>query len=380
VDRRRLFAAACAGLFFFGTIVALLGTLFGLPGMRERLGIDLAQQGNLFSMLFVGMLIATAVAGPAIDRFGHQATLTSASLLAAMGLTGLSLSGSFWAAALSIAVVGLGGGGLNTGTNAVVSELYPEDRGRMLNLLGMFFGAGALFVPLVKVLVFGALSIGGLIGVMVALGTTCTFVYGVARFPPARVASGVPLSELVRAATYPGVVLFALLLLVQTGNESTLSGWITTYIGYMGWPARVATGVLAGYWAAAIAGRALFAQLSQSVERRWIVVGCGVGMMGGCGWLMASQSIAWLTVAALMTSVAVSGVFQTTLAMVGDRYHQYTGTVFGFVLAVSGLGGMITPAILGHVSQARGLRTGMAVPLVGAAIVTALAASTRRKA
>jgi MFS family permease len=244
----------------------------------------------------------------------------------------------------------------------------------------MFFGAGALFVPLVKVLVFGALSIGGLIGVMVALGTTCTFVYGVARFPPARVASGVPLSELVRAATYPGVVLFALLLLVQTGNESTLSGWITTYIGYMGWPARVATGVLAGYWAAAIAGRALFAQLSQSVERRWIVVGCGVGMMGGCGWLMASQSIAWLTVAALMTSVAVSGVFQTTLAMVGDRYHQYTGTVFGFVLAVSGLGGMITPAILGHVSQARGLRTGMAVPLVGAAIVTALAASTRRKA
>jgi len=380
VNRRRLFAAACAGLFFFGAIIALLGTLFGLPGMRERLGIDLAQQGELFSMLFVGIIIATAVAGPMIDRFGHQVTLTASSLLAAAGLTGLSLSGSFPAAALSIAVIGLGGGGLNTATNVVVSELYPEDRGRMLNLLGMFFGAGALFVPLVKVLVFGALSIGGLIGVMVALGAACTFTYGVARFPPAREPAGVPLAELLKAATYPGVMTFAVLLLVQTGTESTLSGWITTYIGYMGWPARAATGILAGYWAAVIAGRALFARVSQSVEKKWIVVGCGVGMMGGCGLLMGSRSIGWLAAAALLTSVATSGVFQTTLAMVGDRYHRHVGTVFGVIFAISGLGGMITPVILGHVSQAYGVRTGMAVPLVGAAIVAVTAASIRRRA
>jgi FHS family glucose/mannose:H+ symporter-like MFS transporter len=380
VNRRRLFAAACAGLFFFGAIVALLGTLFGLPGMRERLGVDLAQQGELFSMLFVGIIIATAVAGPMVDRFGYQATLTSASLLAAVGLTGLSLSGSFRAAALSIAILGLGGGGLNTATNAVVSELYPGDRGRMLNLLGMFFGAGALFVPLVKVAVFGALSISGLIGVIVALGAACTFTYGVARFPPAREAAGFPLSELLKAVTYPGVIVFALLLLVETGNESTLSGWVTTYIGYMGWPARVATGILAGYWAAVIAGRALFARLSQSVEKKWIVVGCGIATTGGCALLMGSQSIGWLTAAALATSLAMSGVFQTTLAMVGDRYHRYVGTVFGVIFAISGLGGMITPAILGHVSQAYGVRTGMVVPLVGAAIVTALAATIRRKA
>ena len=380
MNRRRLFGAACAGLFFFGAIIALLGTLFGLPGMRERLGIDLARQGELFSMLFVGIIVATAVAGPMIDRFGHQVALTASSLLAAVGLTGLSLSGSFPAAAVSIAILGLGGGGLNTATNVVVSELYPEDRGRMLNLLGMFFGAGALFVPLVKVLVFGALSIGGLIGVMVALGAACTFTYGVARFPPAREPAGVPLAELLKAATYPGVMTFAVLLLVQTGTESTLSGWITTYIGYMGWPARAATGILAGYWAAMIAGRALFARVSQSVEKKWIVVGCGVGMMGGCGLLMGSRSIVWLTVAALLTSLATSGVFQTTLAMVGDRYHRHVGTVFGVIFAISGLGGMITPPILGHVSQAYGVRTGMAVPLVGAAIVAVTAASIRRRA
>jgi fucose permease len=250
----------------------------------------------------------------------------------------------------------------------------------MLNLLGMFFGAGALFVPLVKVLVFDALSIGGLIGVMVALASACALAYGMVRFPPPREPAGVPLAELLKAATYPGVMVFALLLLVETGNEATLSGWITTYIGHMGWPARTATAILAGYWTAAIAGRAMFAALSRSVEKKWLVAACGVGTMGGCGLLMASQSLVWLTAAAIVTSVAISGIFPTTLAMVGDRYQRHAGTVFGLVFTISGLGGMISPVILGHLSQAHGVRVGMIVPLAGAGLVAVIAASIRPKA
>lgn len=377
MNRSRVFAAACGGLFIFGSTIALLGTLFGLPEMRERLGIDLARQGELFSVLFVGMLAATAVAGPMIDRVGHKAVLTLSSVLAALGLAGLALAGSFSAAAAAIVVLGCGSAGLNTATNAVVSELYAEDRGRMMNLLGIFFGVGALFVPLLKVAIFGVLSISGLIGVMIALAATCGAAYATMRFPPPREAAGVSFSEMMKTVTYPGVMVFALLLLVETGNESALSGWMTTYIGYMGWPARTATGVLAGYWAAVIAGRMLFAGLSRTIDKKWIVVGCGIGAMGGCGLLMGSQSIEWLTVAALVTSLALSGVFPTTLAMVGDRYRRYAGTVFGLVFAVSGLGGMVAPPILGHLSQAHGVRVGMIVPLVGAGLVAAIAASIK---
>ena len=377
MSRGRLFAAACAGLFIFGATIALLGTLFGLPEMRDRLGIDLARQGELFSVLFVGMLAATAVAGPMIDRVGHKAVLATSSILAAFGLAGLTLAGSFGAAAAALVVLGFGSAGLNTATNAVVSELYPEDRGRMMNLLGIFFGVGALFVPLLKVAIFGVLSISGLIGVMIALAAACGATYATMSFPPPREAAAVSLAEMLKTVTYPGVMVFALLLLIQTGNESTMSGWITTYVGDRGWPARTATGVLAGYWAAVIAGRLLFASLSRAIDKKWIVVGCGVGAMGGCGLLMASQSIAWLTAAALVSALALSGVFPTTLAMVGDRYHRYAGTVFGLVFTVSSLGGMVAPPIVGYLSQAHGVRVGMMVPLVGAGLVAAIAASFR---
>ena len=66
--RRRLFVAAAMTMFVFGMLVAMLGTLFGLPATRARLGIDLAQQGDLFSVLFTGLFVAAAVVGPLLEH------------------------------------------------------------------------------------------------------------------------------------------------------------------------------------------------------------------------------------------------------------------------------------------------------------------------
>ena len=76
------FASAATGMFVFGIVMAVLGTLFGLPEMRTRLQIDLAQQGNLFFLLYVGIFLATLVAGPAIDdRTSVAGILRAASIV-----------------------------------------------------------------------------------------------------------------------------------------------------------------------------------------------------------------------------------------------------------------------------------------------------------
>ena len=72
IHRPSLFAAACGGMFMFGVVLALLGTLFGLPEMRDRLGVDYSGQGNLFLVQYFGILVANLIAGPAIDAFGHR--------------------------------------------------------------------------------------------------------------------------------------------------------------------------------------------------------------------------------------------------------------------------------------------------------------------
>src|SRR5215469_7883221 len=89
------FGGAASGMFVFGIVMAVLGTLFGLPEMRSRLQIDLAQQGNLFFLLYVGIFLSTLLAGPAIDVIGNKLILIVSSVLVAIGMAAFAFAHSY---------------------------------------------------------------------------------------------------------------------------------------------------------------------------------------------------------------------------------------------------------------------------------------------
>jgi fucose permease len=372
--RGRLFAAAAMAMFVFGMLVALLGALFGLPAMRARLGIGLARQGDLFSILFTGLLASAAMVGPLIDRFGSKPVMVSATGMVTAALAGFALARGFWPAAAAALLLGLGGGWLNTAANALVSDLYPGDRGRMLNLLGTFFGIGALSVPLLVAAAFGVLSIGAILGACAAAAGAATVFCLSLPFPPAHEGASFSLSGVVGAARSPGVMLLAVFLLFETGNEAALSGWTSTYVGVMGWSPRVATLVLSGYWVVAILGRAASARLQARTGKPRLVVGCSLLVVAGCVTLLAAASwLPGLVAGAWIASLGLSAIFPTVLAMAGDRYHRFAGTVFGLLFTVGNIGSVVFPWAMGHISQSAGIRAGMAVPLAGAVLVAMLA-------
>src|ERR1700737_2459734 len=131
--RRSLFWAACAGMFVFGIALAVLGALFGLPQMRERIHADLAQQGDIFLMLYLGIFVSTVMVGPIIDSFGNKMVLALSAGCATVSLAGFSVSHTFPTAMACAFFLGFGGGGLNTACNALVADLYHENRGARLN-------------------------------------------------------------------------------------------------------------------------------------------------------------------------------------------------------------------------------------------------------
>jgi nitrate/nitrite transporter NarK len=67
------------------------------------------------------------------------------------------------------------------------------------------------------------------------------------------------------------------------------------------------------------------------------------------------------------------------LAIAGDRYHRFAGTVFGFLFTIGNLGSITFPWALGHISQAFGIRFGMLVPLVGIIVVLVFALVVSRR-
>ena len=373
IRRGILFGGAATGIFVFGIVMAVLGTLFGLPEMRTRLRIDLAQQGNLFLVLYVGIFIATLVAGPGIDVVGNKLILVGSATLVAAGMLGFAFANSYASSAIPALLLGCGGGGLNTSTNALISDLYPDRRGPMLNVLGIFYGIGALCIPLLAATIVALVSVRSQLFCCAGLAAGCAMLFSALRFPPAAAAQSFSWREALQVARYPGVLVLGFLLFCQSGNEASIAGWTSTYAGEAGFPARTATFILAAYWAALMTGRFVVARLLKSMSKERLVLVSGIGAFLGAGLLLANRSAVMLGLGVLVLGFSYAGVFPTALAIAGDSYSKLSGTVFGLIFGIALVGGMSFPWTVGQFSQAWGVRYGMMVPLVGAAAICVLA-------
>jgi len=368
-QRARLFAAACAGMFIFGVVLALLGTLFGLPAMRERLGVNLAQQGDLFLLLFAGVCFATVAVGPLIDRFGNKLVLLVSAVLVTLALLEFAAAHSMLSASIASLVIGLGGGGLNTSCNVLTSELYEGNRGPMLNLLGIFYGFGALFIPLLAAGITSLLPMPRLLFFTAILPAIGAVAYALLPFPAAREGHGIAWREVVKVVRYPGLLLFATLLFLESGNEAALAGWTSTYLGNAGATARLATWVLAGYWAGLMFGRLSATRLLRYFRDVQLVLLSALGAMAGCAILLGARSVPLLAAAVCFTGFALSPIYPTSLAMIGDRYQRYAGSVFGVIFALGLAGGAMFPWAVGQIAEARSVHAGLVLLLAGACAV-----------
>lgn len=178
--------------------------------------------------------------------------------------------------------------------------------------------------------------------------------------------------EVAEVVRYPGLLLFGLLMFLESGNEAVLAGWTSTYVGEAGAAARLATWILAGYWAGLMLGRLSATRLLRYFRDVQVVLLSGLGEMAGCAILLGGRSVPLLAAAVFFTGFALAAIYPTTLAMIGDRYQRYAGTVFGVLFAIGLAGGAVFPWAVGQISEARSVRTGMVVPLAGACAVAAM--------
>jgi len=373
IRRGVLFGGAAAGIFVFGIVMAILGTLFGLPEMRARLGISLAQQGTVLLLLYMGILVASLIAGPGIDTIGNKFILLGSSLLVGGAMVGFAYAHSFATAAAPAFVLGLGGGGLNISANALVSDLYPERRGAMLNVLGMFYGVGALCIPLLAAVIAGHFTIGQLLWICACLAWVCAMAFAGMQFPEAVEAQSFSWREALQVVRYPGVPLIGMLLFCESGNEASIAGWTSTYVGQAGLGARVATVVLAVYWGSLMLGRLLAAYLLGFVRKTQLVMASAVGAVVGAAVLLATQSTLMLTIGAILLGISYASVFPTVLGIAGDAYPKMAGSVFGLLFAIALVGGMTFPFGMGLIANVADVRVGMLVPLFGAMGICAMA-------
>jgi MFS family permease len=143
---RRLLTALFVGVFMSALDTAVIAP--AIPALRAAFGVD-NRQISLVTVIFIlGSMPSTALMASLGDRHGRRPVYLSCVTLFALGSLLIAGSTRFWMILAGRAIQGIGAGGLMPTASAIIGDAFaPEQRGRVLGLVGATYGMAFVVGP-----------------------------------------------------------------------------------------------------------------------------------------------------------------------------------------------------------------------------------------
>ena len=366
-------------MLIFGIVLTTLGAV--LPSIIERFGIDTAVAGTLLLLMSFGIMAGSLVFGPLVDRYGYKWLLIASAALILVGLEGIAFASSLGAMRVAVLLIGFGGGVINGAVNALVADVSAEgERGAAISLLGVFFGLGAVGVPFVLGMLLGRYSYSAIVAGVGAVVLGAIVFMTVTRFPAPKQPQGFPIAEGARLLRDPVLLLFGLILFLESGVELTVGGWTATYfrdeLGVTGQRALV---FLSLYWLGMMLARLVLGSVLRRTSQVRALLACVAIALVGSFLVIGARGLAPAVLGVFLLGVGFAATFPVILGLVGDRYANLSGTAFSIAFVMALTGGMLMPYATGVLGARYGLRMSfLVVPAALVGIVLLLGLRERR--
>jgi fucose permease len=351
----RLILAAILAILIYGMIAAMLGTL--LPGFN----LTPEQSGNVAFAQALGLIIASVSVGPLIDSKGKKVGLILGLALAVVALFLLPTAAGYQSTMGLMFLLGLGGGIIVTGSNALASDVNEARRASTLNLLNLFFGLGGLLTPLIASRLFSGNAIS-LCYLVAALTGLTLLIHAVTAMPAPTGERGFKVSEIGLLMGNPALYLLALLLFLYVACEVGVWNWLAKHLIAQGIPEDRALTILSlGFALGLLIGRVVVSRILIRVSAQNVTLAAAVLMAVTTYLVLQTQdpTVAW--VAVFFAGVAMAPVFPTTLAMAGDAFPKATATAMGIVITSGWIGLAVSSKIVGGIAGGDDKRLGTAL-------------------
>lgn len=362
---------ALGPIFFYFFVAGIATVMLGplLPALTARWHIQDEQAGALFTTTFIGQLL-----GAWFATRNLRASVLYGSSITAGGCAVMAWA-SFGVANIALFCVGFGlGAGLTAG-NVIVGTAIPAARTRLLAMLNVAWGIGAILcsllvrlcgrgnVHLFFLVLAGFLGLGAVFAMALPKASLDDATKnlqgkqeGKRRFP-------LPLFPL---------LMFSIAMLLYVGIENALGGWLPSY-GVRATSALRASSIALYFWIAELTGRMLLAGLTHLFGEASLYRG-SVGLLiltEGALIFAKHLSPAGVLALTILSGLALAPIYPLIvsffLARTGN--HPRLGQVF----AAASVGGAVLPWLTGLVStQFDGLRAGLVVPAMGAVLLLTL--------
>jgi fucose permease len=343
-----LILAAVLAIFVYGVIAAMLGTI--LPGLAERFHLTPNQNGVIAFAQALGLMLASLAVGPLIDNQGKKIGLIIGLALIALALVALPKAGGFGSIIALLFLLGLGGGVVVTGANALVSDVGEAHRATALNLVNLFFGLGGMATPFIaaNLLKRDTVKLCYTAGVLAVIALA---VQWAAPIPGPTGVQSFVLADAGAVLGKPILLLCGLLLFLYVSCEVGIWNWLVQHLIAQGIPESRALNVLSlGFALGMLVGRAAVSPILITVPPATVTLVSAVAMAVTSFLVLSARDVkaAWILV--FIAGLAMAPVFPTTLAIVGDAFPRMTGTAIGFAITCGWLGLAVSSRIIGAIA------------------------------
>ena len=338
---------------FFGMFMGGIGPVFN--ELAEQTSSSLTAVGGIITFLFLGSLLAQIIAGPLTDRYGHKNILVFSLFILGLGIISFTNAESVTVMFALVFITGMGQGGVDIGTNLVVSDVSPGDNTSALNLLHFFFGVGAFIGPALIGFAIARAGSGLVVhwfaaGVLILIAILILFLLKDRSATERDPEENVHKSEKgFRVYLSPLLWLFGLLMLVYVGVEFGLGSWISNYLNITtGAALQYGALVTSAYWGALALGRLAGAAASRKVSRMQLLIIALASSLAGAVGLILTRGMIWPSIVFIAwISFSYGTVYPTTVAYAISIFPDQQGKAVGFLVALGNIGGIFLPWVAG---------------------------------
>ncbi len=374
-----VFIAAYIGMLTFGISMTSIGAI--LPNIVEKFSLSGYSAGAIVSLLPLGILAGSLTFGPIVDRYGYKFLLIICSFLVIAGLYGIAVAESFIFLQAAILIIGIGGGVINGGTNALVADIAGDAKGSKLSFLGIFYGIGALGLPVILGFLSGSFGYRDILTAVSLFLLLLLIIIMLIKFPPPKQPQGFPIKEGIKLFNNPVLLLFGFFLFFQSGIEGIANNWTTSYIrNYLMVSQEKSLFALTYLVLALTVTRLILSYVLKTLPRSYVIFMSLIIVSIGSLILYTGGNYVFAVIGLIFYGIGFAAGFPVILSFVADKFSSLSGTAFSLVFVIALTGNTALNYFTGALSEVFGIRYFTIVILFCAIIMALIFFYLQRKA
>ncbi|GGG25428.1 MFS transporter [Paenibacillus abyssi] len=375
---RKMIWLACLSYLVIGMAHVVSGAI--LEPLMAHYGLNYRDGGQFIMNQFLGFLGGVLIS-PWVTRYIGK---RNALLLALGSLTAAEAAYSLllpWEWMLAIApIAGFGFGMTEAVIGAMVIEYAEEKKASAMSRIEVFFGLGALIMPIVGALLIrndiwqmAFPVITAMAGLTTLLWLTLSFgkVDDLIAYQPRTAQVSQPVRARYNLAAMPFLILGITFFLFYVGMEMSFSNYLPSImIQRVGMDEATAATTISLFWGMVVIGRIFAGRVAERTGYGRFLLGCVVAGMVLLILISFTSHAGWSLFFIGLSGLSFAGVFAIALVYVNQLLPGMTERTTSLLVAFGGMGGALFPRLTGWLmdeydaSWTLGMIAGMSILMV----------------